>query len=64
MLESSKLKLFFENLEIINLIPSYHPVNKVLKNARDGYITRDGDVIDSSDMRPYDTEVKSHSFNF
>ena len=31
---------------------------------RDGDVTRDGDVFDRSDMGPYDTEVKSHSFNF
>ena len=32
--------------------------------TRDGNVTRDGDVIDRLDMGPYDTEVKSHSFNF
>ena len=32
--------------------------------TRDGDVTRNGDVIDHSDMGPYDTEVKSHSFNF
>ena len=29
MLESSKLKLFFENLEIINLIPSAGKLKKI-----------------------------------
>ena len=39
---------------------------------RDGDVTRDGDVIldgtcdviDRSDIGPYDTDVKSHSFSF